>query len=370
MSRLGETELIARYFRPLAHAPGAASLTDDAATIVAGDGPELVVTTDALVAGVHFFPEDPADAVARKALRVNLSDLAAKGARPAGYLVTLALPDDFEADWLEGFVEGLALDQEEFSVSLLGGDTVRTPGPLMISVTALGHAQEGRVPRRSGGTPGQRLYVTGTIGDAALGLSLLTGAPWGASLSEADRAFLADRYRRPRPRLALAAALRAHASAAMDVSDGLAGDLAKLLRASGVTGTLDLDRIPLSPAAKAALSPPVLASAANEPGPAAQAAPGSLRRSAPGDDAPARSLLDLVAGGGDDYEILFTLPPDRQEAMTREAAAIGLAVTVVGEVKAGTEAPTFRLNGSAYALAAPSFQHFAGTPPDRGLEGR
>ena len=369
MRRASEDELIARYLAPLA-GPGGLDLEDDAAVLMPEPGHDLVLTVDAVVEGVHFLPTDPPGSIAAKALGVNLSDLAAKGARAAGFLLVLALPDGWTEAWLAAFCDGLGVAARTHGCPLLGGAPVRAAGPLTISFTARGEVPTGCMVRRTTARPGDLVCVTGTIGDAALGLSLLTGAPWGASLSEADRAFLADRYRRPRPRLALAAALRAHASAAMDVSDGLAGDLAKLLRASGVTGTLDLDRIPLSPAAKAALSPPVLASAANEPGPAAQAAPGSLRRSAPGDDAPARSLLDLVAGGGDDYEILFTLPPDRQEAMTREAAAIGLAVTVVGEVRAGTEAPTFRLNGSAYALAAPSFQHFAGTPPDRGLEGR
>lgn len=328
MSRLGETELIARYFRPLAHAPGAASLTDDAATIVAGDGPELVVTTDALVAGVHFFPEDPADAVARKALRVNLSDLAAKGARPAGYLVTLALPDDFEADWLEGFVEGLALDQEEFSVSLLGGDTVRTPGPLMISVTALGHAQEGRVPRRSGGTPGQRLYVTGTIGDAALGLRLRLDERLAVSwdLRRPEREWLLDRYLIPEPRLALSGIVAAYASASMDLSDGLVGDLEKLAEASHCGAIVEAARVPLSAAAQRAVRVDPL-------------------------------VLGDAMTGGDDYELLVAIEPDDADSFEAEARAARVAVADIGVLVEG-EGVEVEWPGPALSLPRTSFSHF------------
>lgn len=306
MSRPDEQGLIERFFRPLATAPGAALLTDDAATIPTGDGPDLVVTTDAIVAGVHFFPDDPADAVARKALRVNLSDLAAKGARPAGYLVTLALPDDWAVDWLEGFVEGLAADQEEFGLSLLGGDTVRTPGPLMVSVTALGHAQEGRVPRRAGGAPGQRLYVTGTIGDAALGLRLRLderlALRW--DLRRDEREWLLDRYLIPEPRLALAGVVAAYATAAMDLSDGLIGDLEKLAAASKVGAIVEAARAPLSAAAARAT------------------------RADP-------DALDDALTGGDDYELLIALDPDDVDAFEAEAKACGVAVTDIGALVEG-----------------------------------
>ncbi|WP_020178762.1 thiamine-phosphate kinase [Methylopila sp. M107] len=328
MNRPDEAGLIARYFRPLAAAPGAALLTDDAATIPTGEGPDLVVTTDALVAGVHFFPDDPADAVARKALRVNLSDLAAKGARPAGYLVTLALPDDWEADWLEGFADGLAADQEEFGVSLLGGDTVKTPGPLIISITAFGHAQEGRVPRRGGGAPGQRLYVTGTIGDAALGLRLRRDESLAVKwdLRRDDREWLLDRYLIPEPRLALAGVVAAYACASMDISDGLVGDLEKLAAASGVGAILEADRTPLSRAAARAI------------------------RSDP------TSLADALTGG-DDYELLLAIDPNDVDAFEEEARSAGVAVVDVGALVegAGVEVES---NGRPLELERAAFSHF------------
>ena len=306
MSRPDEAGLIARFFRPLAAAPGAAMLMDDAATLSLGDGPELVVTTDAIVAGVHFFPDDPADAIARKALRVNLSDLAAKGAAPAGYLLTLALPDDWEVAWLADFVEGLSADQEEFGLSLLGGDTVRTPGPLMVSVTALGRAQEGRVPRRTGGAPGQRLYVTGTIGDAALGLALRRderlAMDW--DLRRAEREWLLDRYLIPEPRLALAGVVAAYATASMDVSDGLVGDLEKLAQASRVGAIVEANRVPLSLAALRAI------------------------RAEP-------AVLGLAFTGGDDYELLIVIDPDDADAFEAEAAACRVAVTDIGALVEG-----------------------------------
>ena len=326
MARPSEDELIARHLAPLA-GPGGLGLKDDAALLAPTPGHDLVLTVDAIVEGVHFLPGDPPETLAAKALGVNLSDLAAKGAVPSGFLMVLALPDGWTEEWLAAFCGALGSVAHETGCPLLGGDTTRAAGPLTISITAFGEVPADTMVRRTTARPGDLVCVTGSIGDAALGLSVLTGAPWAASLGEAERAFLADRYRRPRPRLALAAALRTHASAAMDVSDGLAGDFAKLLRASGVTGTLDLDRIPLSPAAKAAL--------ATQPG-----------------------LLDAVAGGGDDYEILFTLSPDHLVAMTRDAEALGLPITVVGEVRAGEAPPALRLDGAPHALAASSFQHF------------
>lgn len=326
--RPGETELIARFFRPLATAPGAASLTDDAATVPPFDGADLIVTTDALVAGVHFFPDDPPDAIARKALRVNLSDLAAKGARPSGYLMTLALPDDWEADWLESFVDGLAADQEEFGVGLLGGDTVATPGPLMVSVTALGHAQEGRTPRRAGGAPGQRLYVTGTIGDAALGLRLRLeerlALKW--DLRRDDRERLLDRYLIPEPRLALAGVVAAYATASMDVSDGLVGDLEKLCEASRAGAVLEAARVPLSPAAARAV------------------------RADP-------TAMSDVLTGGDDYEILLAIDPDDADAFEAEALQAGVSVTDIGALLEGDEVE-IDSGGRPLSLERRSHSHF------------
>ena len=241
----GEDALIARYFKPLATDPGAFGLVDDAA-ILKATGEDLVVKTDAIVEGVHFLPDDPPDTVARKALRVNLSDLASKGATPCGFLLTLALRKADDA-WLAPFARGLGEDAAHYGCPLLGGDTVSTPGPLMISIAAFGRVPSGRMVHRFGAQPGDRVVVTGTIGDASLGLDILKGGAAAAALADdpAARDLLVGRYRVPQPRSALAQAVRDHASASMDVSDGLAGDLAKLCAASGVSAVIDAPGIPL-----------------------------------------------------------------------------------------------------------------------------
>jgi thiamine-monophosphate kinase len=271
-----EDRLIAEYFKPIATHPGALALTDDAAFITPAPGTDVVLKTDAIIGGVHFFAEDDARDVARKALRVNLSDLAAKGATPLGFLLVLALPGESSPGWLEAFARGLGEDAQAFGCPLIGGDTVSTPGPLTISITAFGSVAPGAMPVRTQARPGDRLYVSGTIGDAALGLALRKGA--APALAPAQRAHLLDRYLLPQPRLGLTAALR-FAHAAMDVSDGLVGDCAKMLRASGVGGEIDLRATPFSDAARTWI--------------AAQPA-----------------AIEIAATGGDDYEVLAAVAPD------------------------------------------------------------
>ncbi len=237
---LGEFELIARYLAPLAEGePGALGLRDDAAVISPPAGRDLVLAADALVEGVHFLPTDPPGLVARKLLRVNLSDLAAMGARPCGYLMTAAWPKGRAEAWIADFAAGLARDQEIFGIGLLGGDTTGTPGPLSLSLTAVGTTPSGRRLERGGARAGDSLYVSGTLGDGALGLRVLQGALDG--LDTAERDWLIDRYRLPRPRLALGESLLAQglASAAIDVSDGLVADVGHLAAASGLAARIE-----------------------------------------------------------------------------------------------------------------------------------
>src|SRR5262249_7176591 len=251
-----EDRLIARYFGPLIKHPGALGLTDDAAVITPPPGFDLVLTTDGVISGVHFFPDDSAAAVAKKALRANLSDLAAKGAAPLGFLLAIALPRDLDEAWLAAFARGLGEDAERFGCALLGGDTDRTPGPASVSIAALGLVPQGTMVLRSGAKAGDVVVVTGTIGDAALGLRLrrdpASARRW--NLSAALTTHLVDRYLLPQPRSAVAESLRRYASAAMDVSDGLVGDLTKLCRASRVAVDVELARVPLSDAARTALT--------------------------------------------------------------------------------------------------------------------
>ena len=239
-----EFELIAEFFAPLATSPGAFGLKDDVALVPARPGHDLVVTTDTIVAGVDFFANDPPDSIARKALRVNLSDLAAKGAEPFGYLMSLMLPRETGRPFLGDFARGLESDQKHFAISLLGGDMSATPGPLAISITAFGHVPAGRIVRRNGAREGDLVFVTGTIGDSGSGLALLKNQAVSTSVDTRTR--LIARYHVPEPRVTFAPALRG-ASAAIDVSDGLLADLGHIAEASGVRIELEARRIPLSP---------------------------------------------------------------------------------------------------------------------------
>jgi thiamine-monophosphate kinase len=326
----GEDRLIAQYFRPLARHPAALGLLDDAAMLTPPEGCDLVLTKDAVVGGVHFFTDDPPGAIARKALRVNLSDLAAKGATPLGFLLALALPDGVTEAWLRAFAEGLGLDAEAYGCPLLGGDTVKTPGPLTVSITALGSLPKGSMVQRSGAKAGDRVVVTGSIGDAALGLKLRRDADAARRwrLDATMRNHLADRYLLPQPRSALAETLRTHASAAIDVSDGLAGDLAKLCHASGVSAEIDIARVPLSEAARAAVSA--------EP-----------------------ALIETLLTGGDDYEIVCTHADANGSRFRADVAAAGVAAAEIGRVVAGEGVPRFiDANGDPQTFARTSFSHF------------
>jgi thiamine-monophosphate kinase len=321
----GEDRLIARFFAPLASHPGALNLADDAAFLTPPAGHDLVLKTDAVIAGVHFFPEDAAHTVACKALRVNLSDLAAKGARPLGFLMALALPKDTSDTWLGNFAEGLRGDSVLYACPLFGGDTDRTPGPLTVSIAMFGCVPQGAMVRRAGARPGDRVFVSGTIGDAALGLALRNGADW--KLGDAQRQHLIARYLLPQPRLALSQALRAHATAAMDISDGLAGDFAKLCRVSQVGAAIEAARVPFSEAAQAVIAAD-----------------------------PAR--LETALTGGDDYEIVCTVPADRADAFRTAAETAKVQVSEIGEIVAGEGARFVAADGAPLHFEHEAFSHF------------
>ena len=322
-----EFELIARYFAPLAAGqPGALGLKDDAALIEVRPGCQLVVTADALVAGVHFFADDAPDLIARKMLRVNLSDLAAMGSTPVGYVMTLALPPAIDEPWLAAFVAGLAADQAAFEIGLLGGDTSTTPGPLTLSLTAFGEVRRGRELRRSGARPGDLVLVSGTIGDGALGLLVRHGGL--AQLTAAHRASLVDRYLLPQPRVALGSALAEEglAHAAIDVSDGLVADLGHICAASGCTAAVDAADVPLSLAAAAAL--------AAEP-----------------------ALRETILTGGDDYELLITAAPEAGARMNDIGSRLGVPLTRVGRIAHGAGVRVLDAAGRELSFARTGYRH-------------
>lgn len=323
--RPGEAEAIARYFRPLASAPGALGLFDDAAILRQQAGQDLVLSTDMLVEGVHFFSSDPPDLVAAKAIRVNLSDLAAKGAEPLHYLLSIALRSDWTENWLSGFSEGLRREQQHFRITLAGGDTVRASGGTTINVSVLGRQPSGTFVHRTGARAGDLVAVSGTIGDAALGLLVRQGR---MTLSREDSEYLINRYLLPQPRVALALALRQHASAALDVSDGLVGDFFKLCSASGVSGEIARPSVPLSAAGKRAVAT----------------------------YAPA---YDSALTGGDDYEILATIAEKEADAFAKAAAEAGVPVTFIGRIVGGEEDPRiFDESGRPLSFEGRSFAHF------------
>ena len=311
MSGPDEFEWIDKLLRPLATAPEALGLMDDAAVLPSRPGYDLVITKDAVVAGVHFLARDPLDLVARKALRVNLSDLAAKGATPFGYLMSVAWPASVDWEGRALFAQGLAHDQALYDVSLLGGDTVSTPGPMTVSITALGWVQAGQARLRSNAAPGDAVMVSGAIGDGWLGLQSAVAGRDGE---------LARRYRLPEPRLDLREILQQGAGGCADISDGLVADAGHVADASGVRLVLDLERMPLSREAQDWLS--------LQPDRAA--------------------ALGLLATGGDDYQVLCTIDPMRAERLT--------GFTWIGAVQSGSGVEA-RFEGRPLDLSRTGWRH-------------
>jgi thiamine-monophosphate kinase len=316
----GEFAFIARRLRPLATTRSALDLADDAALLDPPPGRQLVLAKDAMVAGVHFLDDDPPGQIAQKLLRVNLSDLAAMGAAPLGYLLALARPKDLADDWLAAFCAGLAADNAEYQIALFGGDTVATPGPLTLSLTAIGEVPKGAALLRGGARPGDDLWVSGTLGDAALGLKVLRHE---LEVTADARACLVERYRLPRPRLALGQQLRGIASAAIDISDGLVADLGHVLEVSGVGADLRADALPLSPAAR---------------------------------DLPA--ARDSALAGGDDYELLFTAPPERRGEIEALSRRLELRLTRIGAIRTEPHLHVLDQAGREIPLSNAGWQHF------------
>jgi thiamine-monophosphate kinase len=318
--------MIAKLLSPLAaNDAGAFGLTDDAATVKLAADQELVVTKDMLVEDVHFLRDDPPDLLARKALRVNLSDLAAKGATPRNYFLGLSLAPWIGDDWLAEFAEGLGDDQKRFSITLGGGDTTATPGPLTISITALGTVPAGRMIRRKGARPRDAVFVTGSIGDAGAGLAVLKGE--GVGLPDLTRAALISRYQLPEPRVALGPQLLGVASAALDVSDGLLADLGHIAKLSDVRISLDAAKIPLSTATLALWG---------------------------------RSDTSLVraATSGDDYEIAFTAPTSARTKLEDLSRISGVEISEIGRVDAGSGVHLLDDKGKPINVARGGYTHF------------
>lgn len=324
-----EFGLIAELFAPLAaRCPGALGLTDDAAFLPATPGFDLVATMDAMVAGIHFLPDDPPDLIARKLVRVNLSDLAAKGARPTYVMLAAAFPIGTTGEWLRRFGLGLKQDLEEFGIPLIGGDTVSTPGPLTLTLTALGQVEAGRGLLRSGARMGHDIWCSGTLGDGALGLKAIRGEIMGLSVDHAS--FLAGRYRLPLPRIGLGACLVGLAGASMDVSDGLVQDLGHICRVSGVAAEIEVARLPLSTAAAGALDLD-------------------------------QSLLALVLTGGDDYELLFTAPPYEAESIILVGERTTTPLTRIGRIVSAEPMTGVRVldrDGEPLVMGQGGWRHF------------
>ena len=304
-SRPNEFELIKKYLSPLSQAEsGAALLIDDAAVLSTKKDHHLVVTMDTLISGVHFFEITAPGLIASKCLRVNISDLAAMGAEPAYYTMSLSLPLDgeirYDTDWINNFSQGLAIEQDLYGITLIGGDTVSTPGPLSLSITAFGWVKKGHEVKRSGATAGDLIYVSGTIGDAWLGLSVLHGSE--LDIDQSQLGFITDRYHRPQPRIDLGQQLSGFANSAIDISDGLAQDLGHICSASGVSAIIKTDDIPLSVPTK------ILVQANTK-------------------------LLESLISGGDDYELLFTVPTKFQKNISRLAKELEIPLTNIGQIE-------------------------------------
>lgn len=324
MTRSGEFEWIARYLAPLS-GDGSFGLVDDAALLELPAGKRCVVTQDAIVERIHFLPGDPPELVARKALRVNVSDIVAKGALPFAYCLALGVPDRWHDGDMEAFAGGLRSDQDNFGLTLAGGDTCRSPDQLHVCVTMFGLVEPKRYVSRIGADPGDGIFVTGTIGDAAIGLRV---AMREMLAPNDERTHFLDAYQLPKPYLAMSAIVAEFASASMDISDGLIGDCRKLCTASHVSAELQRDAIPLSAA---------------------------VRRCVETDG----GSWSHVLTGGDDYQVLCTVKPSRCEDFVGTAATAAIPVSRIGTIVEGKKGTvTLDIDGDQVSIDGDSYTHF------------
>lgn len=317
---LGEFDLIHRYFeRPIEQRQDViVGIGDDGAVVRVPPGMELVLTSDTLVAGVHFSEDIPPEDLGYRALAVNLSDLAAMGARPAWATMALTLPQAEEA-WLAAFAQGFFELAQRFSVALIGGDLTR--GPLSITMQLHGFVPEGRALRRSGAQAGHYIYVTGTLGDAALALT-----PRLAELTDTYRPYLLGRLYRPSPRILEGLILRPIASSAIDISDGLIADLGHILETSHVGAVLEVDRLPLSTALQ------------------------KIKDKKYG--------WELALTGGDDYELCFTVPPEHQAVLESKRSDFACTVSCIGRIEAERGLRCIEHDGTPYLPQGAGYRHF------------
>jgi thiamine-monophosphate kinase len=326
----GEDSIIQEFLAPLAAGyPGAFGLMDDCAVIAPPAGCELVVKTDPVVEGVHFLPGTAPEDIAWRALAVNVSDLAGKGAIPIGYLMALALPEAPKRAWFERFTSGLGEAQRAFGCHLIGGDTDCRPGPLTVAITVFGSVPVGRMVRRGAARVGDHLFVTGTLGDAALGLALLKDAALTQrlGLETSETAGVVSRFLRPQPRLALRPLLLAHASAAMDLSDGLMKDCGRMCAASGAHARIEAAALPLSDPVRKAVATDT-------------------------------AWFKAAAAAGDDYEILAAIPGTKVGDFKKDAAALDFPVTRIGEIRAGSGVRMQQADGSDVIFKRTGWDHF------------
>ena len=322
-SKISEFSLIKKYFAPLA-GEGSFNLEDDAAQITPSEGMSFVITQDAIAEGIHFFSDDPPELIAKKALRVNISDLTAKGALPKYISLALGLGSTWDEAWVAGFAQGLEEELEYYGVELTGGDTFRTGGGFIISITAIGEVPKGNYISRLGAKDGDVIYVTGTIGDAALGLLARQGRL--NNLSKENSNFLIDQYLLPNPLDGLQKLFWEFATASMDISDGLVGDMEKLCKASGVGAELQIESIPLSTVAQSAIL--------LEP-----------------------KLLETALTGGDDYQTLFTVVEERQPEFHNLIKNFEGKITRIGTIKSGQSVKVFDTSGQVVEFKKTAYDH-------------